>query len=66
MSTDYDKRVAMQHFALAYDAWRETGIASVRCDACDGLIEFRKERMVTRHDCPCGKYQGAMQSQIHF
>ena len=62
--TDYDKRVAMQLFAQAHDAWTETGRASVRCDACGGLIEFRKQGSATHHDCLCGKFQGVMQSYI--
>lgn len=63
--SDYDKRVAMQVLAQAHDAWSENGVASVRCDACEGVIAFRKQGGATHHDCPCRKFQGVMQSYIH-
>ena len=63
-ATDYDKRVAMQIFAHAFDTWTTDGIASIRCDACDQIIEFRRHASAVHHDCFCGKFQGQMQSQF--
>jgi hypothetical protein len=64
--TDYDRRVAMQRIAEAFDKWRDADGGKLTCDECGDIIGFRQVGSTVHHDCLCGKYQGTMQSMINL